>query len=86
MTARDTLKSKIARARTNAGRRGYAVTFTGPAATAYTRGCVDGYDGRPDMVEDYPTAVEREAYAHGRETYYRSPRDRCGCRYEQALF
>ncbi len=83
-----TLMDKIERARAQAAvhGRGYAVTFSGPAAEAHCRGSVDGYDGRPNAADSYATLDERESYQYGYETYYRPPKDRRGCRYEQALF
>jgi hypothetical protein len=83
-----TLMDKIERARAAAEvhGRGYAVTFTGPAAEAHGRGSVDGYHGRPNAADSYATLDERESYQYGYETYYRAPKDRRGCRYEEALF
>lgn len=86
--ARLTLIEKIERARAAAEvhSRGYAVTFSGPAAAAHCRGSVDGYHGRPNAADSYATLDERESYQYGYETYYRPPKDRRGCRYEEALF
>jgi len=85
---RQTLMEKIERARAEAQvhGRGYAVTFTGPAAEAHVRGSVDGYDGRPNVADSFATLDERESYQYGYETYYRPPKDRRGCRYDEALF
>lgn len=71
-TARLTLTEKIEQARDAAGRRGYAVTFHGPAAEAHVRGCVDGYDGSPNSAASYATPDERESYQYGFETIVRS--------------
>jgi hypothetical protein len=81
-----TLADQVEVARANAGRRGFAVTFSGPAATAYTRGCVDGYHGRPSQTPEFSTTTERESYEYGYASYYREPRDRHGSRYETTLF
>lgn len=85
---RVTLREKIERARAEAQvhGRGYAVTFTGPAAEAHVRGSVDGYGGRPNAAASFATLDERESYQYGYETYYRPPRDRHGHVYEQRLF
>ena len=86
--ARMTLKDKIERAQADVAvhGRGYAITFSGPAAEANVPDSVDGYDGRPNAAATYRTLDERESYQYGYESYYRAPRDRRGCRYEQALF
>jgi hypothetical protein len=81
-----TLAEKIARAKAAAGGRGYAVTYTGPAAQAHVDGCVDGYDGRANAAASYPTITEQEAYDLAWNDYRRLPKDRHGQRYEHALF
>ena len=59
---------------------------SGPAAEAHGRGSVDGYEGRPNAADSFATLDERESYQYGYETYYRPPKDRRGCRYDEALF
>lgn len=85
-TPRVTLMDKIERAKAEAGRRGYAVTFTGPAAEAHVRGCVDGYDCRPNDAASYAALDEQESYDYGWHSHRRAPRDRHGQEYEEALF
>ena len=73
-------------AKAAAGSRGFAVTFTGPAAEAHVRGCVDGYNGCPNAATSYSTLDEQESYDYGWHSYRREPRDRHGHVYEQGLF
>jgi ribosome modulation factor len=80
------LVDKVAAAKAAAGSRGFAVTFTGPAAEANIRGSVDGMAGRPKDSSRYRTLVERESYDYGYDEYYRPPRDRRGYTYVEALF
>jgi hypothetical protein len=86
MTEHVPLVDKVARAKAEAGDRGFAVTFTGPAAEASVRGSVDGHAGRPKDSSRYRTLVERESYDYSYDEYYRPPRDRRGYTYGEALF
>lgn len=81
-----TLKERVERARAEANGRGFAVTFSGPAAEASVAGSVDGMAARPRATSRYRTAVEREAYDYSYDDAYRPARDRRGCTYEEALF
>ena len=81
-----TLAEQVETARADSAGRGFAVTFTGAAASAYTRGCVDGYEGRPSRLHQFKTITERESYEYGYSNYHHARRDRHGCRYEAALF
>jgi hypothetical protein len=66
------LAERVEVARMLSGGRGFAVTFTGPAAEASVRGSVDGYDRRPSRAGEYRTTVEREAYEYSYSQYRRA--------------
>ena len=64
---------------------GIATVISVPVGIAAAIAIIE-YPGRLGAATSFVTLDERESYQYGYETYYQPPKDRRGCRYEEALF